>query len=60
MVEEGDAAADRGSAAAKAELTDELIFLEQVHPTGNNALFKVRVGEDVYLLKMVQMTSLIV
>ncbi|EKM52941.1 uncharacterized protein PHACADRAFT_147241 [Phanerochaete carnosa HHB-10118-sp] len=36
----------------KAVLKDELVFLEQINPKGSTALFKIRVGERVLLLKM--------
>lgn len=39
----------------RATLSAPLVFLEQINPTGNTALFKVRVGDaDVRLLKLVR------
>lgn len=38
----------------KAVLTDKLVVLERINPKGSTALFKIRVGEQVFLLKMVR------
>ena len=44
----------QGPDLQKVELTEELVFLEQINPRGNTPLFTVRVGQQVLLLKMVR------